>query len=106
MEERRKFERFDLRLSAQVKVNSGREVSSEVMDYLTRDVCAGGAYLEGVGNLPEGTSLSLDLVLKLERLKNIENEQALIQVRGKVVRLDEGTGIAVCFEKDYRITPL
>ena len=106
MEERRKYERFDLKLPAQVKLNSGQGVSEAVLNCLTRDVCAGGAYLEGVENLPEGASVSMDLVLNLERFKQVDNDKALIQVKGSVIRVEEGTGLAICFDKRYHITPL
>lgn len=106
MLERRKYQRFDLKLPAQVKIHSGEQETPEVIEALTRDICAGGAYIEGLDTLPEGTRVSLDLVLKLDRLKQIEKNQARIQVKGRVIRHGEGSGLAICFDKRYRITPI
>ena len=105
-EERRQFERFNLKLPAQMKPDTGRRDTSEALNFLTKDICAGGAYLEGPESLPEGTKVSLDLVLNLKQLKQIKNERALIHVKGRVIRYEEGTGLAISFDKNYRITPL
>lgn len=107
MEERRRYERFALELPAQVKVlNSGRERADPVLNLLTRDICAGGAYLEGAGTLPAGTRVALDIVLRLERLKKVDTDRAMVHVRGEVVRLEDSTGMAICFDNNYHIQAL
>ena len=105
-ENRREFERFDLELPAQLKANNDQDDTSEALNFLTKDICAGGAYLVGPENLPVGTKVDLHLVLNLEQLKKIKNKQAAIQVKGRVIRSDGNNGLVIRFEKNYRITPI
>lgn len=105
-ENRREFERFDLELPAQVKANNDLGDTSEVMSFLTKDICAGGAYLVGPENLPEGTKIDLHLELNLEQLKKIKNKRASIQVKGTVIRKNGDNGLAIRFDKNYRIIPI
>ncbi len=54
MPERRKLERFNLQVPAKIGVIShGQE--KEILDILTSDLCAGGAFFHMDRPLPEGT---------------------------------------------------
>ena len=105
MEEKRRLERFGLRIPASIEaVYSPRE--KESLNLLTSNVCSGGAYFDTSVTLPEGTEVKIDLILPLERLKSLieENTQVRIKVRGKVLRSGT-TGMAVTFDEDYEISP-
>ncbi len=106
MKEKRKLERFDLEMPARIEVtNSGRK--KETFDFLTSNICSGGAFFHTPQPLPEGTQVRLDLVLPLDKLKKLKNDvkQAYIKVTGTVLR-SESKGMAICFNEDYKIMPL
>ncbi len=105
MEERRRLERFGLRIPASIEaVYSPRE--KESLNLLTSNVCSGGAYFDTRVTLPEGTEVKIDLILPLDRLRPLveEHKQARIKVTGKVLR-SGATGMAVTFDEDYEILP-
>ena len=99
---RRRMERFDLRLPAQIRV-TGVDTNEEIQ-LQTRDICAGGAFFQTNVPLPVGTRVDLDLTLPLDELKKLQGKRARIVVTGAVVRCQED-GIAVCFEDNYKILP-
>jgi len=104
MVERRRLERFDLVLPAAIEL-SNEHYEERMINLLTTNVCSGGAYFHTNQPLPEGTKVKLDLVLPLEKLKKIkaEHKKVLIKVTGKVLRT-ESEGMAICFDRDYRIS--
>ena len=104
MLERRKYERFNLRLATKTTVmNDEQKEDKEILDLFTKNICAGGAFLHAVKPLPEGTRVKIDLVLDVDNLKRLTKKMASIKVKGKVVRT-ESTGMAICFDKSYKIT--
>jgi hypothetical protein len=105
MKEKRKLERFDLRLPA--KIEPVRENDEgEILTLMTSDICAGGAFFHTSAPLPEGTEVRIDLVLPLLKLKEVaeDYDHAYIKVIGKVLRA-EPRGMAICFNKGYKIRP-
>ncbi len=101
--ERRKIERFSLELPGQISiVDVGKE---DVLNLLTRDICAGGAFFHTEEPLPVGTNVRIDLVLPLERLRKLQGKKALIKVSGKVIR-SEMQGMAICFNEDFQLSSL
>jgi len=105
MKEQRQLERFDLEIPAKIGVmDSGQE--EEILNILTTNVCSGGAFFHTTQTLPEGTPVKLDLILPLEKLRKLKegHQQAYIKVSGMVLR-SESTGMAICFDEDYRIRP-
>lgn len=104
MEDRRKLERFELRVPALVVVEcqSGRE---EVLDMTTRDVSSDGAYLLSSNLLPEGAMVKMEFVLALDSMgmSARRNGRARVMVTGKVIRAD-GNGAAIRFGNRYKIT--
>ena len=99
-ENRRKHERFALALRARIEMVTSK--GKQVMDLLTRDVSAGGAFLNTRESIPEGTQVKLELTASNERLRKLTGAHSLIKVQGKVVRSDP-TGIAISFDRSYRI---
>ena len=105
MNEQRQLERFDLEIPAQIGVmDSGQE--AEILNLQTSNVCSGGAFFYTTHALPEGTPVQIDLILPLEKLRELKekHKQAFIKVTGRVLRT-ESTGMAICFDEDYRIRP-
>ena len=103
MEDRRKLERFELRVPAVVVVEpqSGRE---EVLDLTTKDVSSDGAFLLSSRLLPEGATVKMEFQLVMESLRNSrrENGRARVRVTGRVIRVD-GAGAAIRFGRKYKI---
>jgi len=96
MVEKRRLERFEL-------INERHD--ERMIHLLTTNICSGGAYFHTNQPLPEGTKVKLDLVLPLDKLRKLkkEHKKALIKVTGKVLRT-ESEGMAICFDRDYRIS--
>ena len=82
MVERRKVERFDLRLAAKIE---GLGQKKRVHNLLTRNISAGGAFLETTNPFTENSRVRIDFVVPTG---------VLVKVTGAVLRL-EPTGIAV-----------
>jgi hypothetical protein len=104
MLEKRRLERFDLKLPATIEfINDDRK--EKVLSLLTENVCSGGAYFHTIQPLPKGTQVMIDLVLPLDRLRTLkkEHKRAYIKVTGRVLR-SESEGMAICFDEDYHIT--
>jgi len=101
--ENRKMERFSLDLAGLLSINGKSEQGLQKLQ--TIDICAGGALFQTSETVPLGTEISVDLVLPLDRFKEIKTKRALIEVRGKVIR-KENNGMAVCFESWYKISPI
>jgi hypothetical protein len=105
MKERRKLERFSFEVPAKLEVAVSGE-GNRVFDLPTSDICAGGAFFRMEEALPEGTKVNIDLILPLDRLKElISHNRVNVKVKGTVVR-SGSAGIAICFEEDYQIVPL
>jgi hypothetical protein len=91
--ERRKLERFGLRLPGKIE-DLGRKKGA--YNLLTRDISAGGAFLETTDQFPENSHVRIDFVVPTG---------VLVKVTGAVLR-SEPTGIAVRFDNEYQLTPL
>jgi len=101
--ENRKMERFSLDLAGLLSINGRSEEG--VRKLQTIDICAGGALFQTTETVPLGTDIRVDLVLPLDRFKEIKTKRALIEVSGKVIR-KENNGMAVCFDNRYKISPI
>jgi hypothetical protein len=105
MKERRKLERFSFEVPARIDVIVPGE-SKKTLDLPTSDICAGGAFFHTPEALPEGTKVKVDLILSLDRLKElISHNRINVKVNGIVVR-SGSVGMAICFDEDYQIMPL
>jgi len=104
--EKRRLERYELRVPAKVQVVTSDQ-DRETLDLFTSDICSGGAFFHTTEPLPEGTDVKIDLVLPLEEIKKLreDSSHAYIKITGTVLR-SESSGMAVCFNKNYKIQPL
>ena len=104
MVERRRYERFSLGLVAKTNVvNNDQEKKKGELNLFTRDICAGGAFFHTLQPLPEGRQVDIHLLRVVTTLKKLPGKTANIRVKGKVIRTEEH-GLAVCFDKRYKIT--
>lgn len=97
MQERRKFQRFNLKLPAKIKVVGSREKSFKLV---TRDVCAAGAFFKSRTPLAKQTRLEIDLIIKVGVPGNFSLTKSVARFTGKVTR-SEVDGIAVAFDEKY-----
>ena len=103
--ERREMERFDLGLFSRVQVQSGRR-APEIMELVTQNVCAGGAYFNTSDPLSSGTRVSLYMTLEVPVQQNrSSNHLTRIEISGKIIRSEEH-GMAIQFDNGYKILPL
>ena len=103
MQERREYERFDLRLPGKIEVVvSGKQ---EVVDVLTTDISAGGALFCAMESIPDGTKIKIRLTIDSERLRELTGKQGLIDVEGFVVR-SSAKWMAVSFDGKHNTLPL
>jgi hypothetical protein len=105
MKDRRKLERFDIRVPTKIGVIDPKR-EEEMIELLTSNVCSGGAFFHTKEPLPEGTKVKVDLILPFEKLKELKDkcQQAHVKVSGIVMRA-ASTGMAICFNSDYQIHP-
>ena len=97
------MERFDLELPALLSImnESGNQRAAE---FMISNICAGGAFFKTDDPLPVWTEVKMDLILPLERLSKTGGKRSHVDISGSVIRTDD-QGMAVCFEKRYRIKP-
>lgn len=102
--ERRRLERFDLQVPAKIEVLSSPD-SASVLELLTKDICAGGAYFPTKTALAAGTKVKLDILLPVRNVgTDTDNTRGLIKVNGTVIRSGPA-GMAIGFDGGYLITP-
>ena len=101
MQERRKFERFQLRLPGKIETVAIRR-RKETSELFTDDVSAGGAFFPTDHPLPLGTQVQLQLILANERIRQLTGEEGCMRLEGTVVR-SEPTGMAISFDENYDI---
>jgi hypothetical protein len=106
VKERRKLERFQLRVPTKVELadGSGRV---ETLQLETKDISANGAFFESPEAMSQGAHVKLEMVLPVERLQELigANKKVEIRLEGRVIRQDSG-GVAVLFDKKYQIKAL
>jgi hypothetical protein len=101
MKDRRKLERFNLELPAEITVKTTDQMV-RVLHLRARDISSGGAFFYGVNRLPEGTPVKVDLTLSADRLKRLMGALAHVEIRG-IVKRSEPSGMAICFNEDYHM---
>ncbi|OEU84165.1 MAG: hypothetical protein BA865_11625 [Desulfobacterales bacterium S5133MH4] len=103
MQERRKYERFDLRLPGKIEVvASGKQ---EILDVLTGNISAAGGFFHSAKPVPENVQVKIELVVDSKRLEELTGTQGLISVEGTVVRSGL-KGTAIWFHKNHQIMPM
>ena len=103
MQERRKYERFDLRLPGKIEVvTSGKQ---EILDVLTGDISAAGGFFHSAKPVPENAQVKIELIVNSKRLDELTGAQGLISVEGTVVR-SSPKGMAIWFHENHQIMPM
>ncbi|MGD9245870.1 MAG: PilZ domain-containing protein [Desulfobacterales bacterium] len=102
--EKRKMERFDLKLPALISMMdvSGKPWAAE---FMIGNICAEGAFFKTDQPLSVGTDVKMDLILPFDKLKKFGKKGSRIDVSGSVIRTDD-QGMAVCFGKNFKISTL
>ncbi|OPY04167.1 MAG: PilZ domain protein [Syntrophaceae bacterium PtaB.Bin038] len=102
--ERRRLERFDLQVPAKIQVLSPPDTAS-ILELMTKDICAGGAYFPTKTALAAGTKVKLDILLPVRGADTLsDGTRGLIKVNGTVIRSGPA-GMAIGFDTGYLITP-
>ena len=106
MKERRKLERYKLRVPTTVEL-PGVCGQRETLQLETKDISAEGAFLTTPQLISEGAHLKLEMILSVEKLRDLIGANKMIELRmeGTVIRKDP-SGIAVLFDKKYQIKAL
>ena len=103
MQEKRKYERFALRLRG--KIIAVDWADGEVLDVVTSDVSAGGAFVHTTTTEAIGARVKLRLNVTSKKLKELTGAQGLLKVAGTVVR-SSAQGIAICFHGEPEVVPI
>ena len=102
--EKRKMERFSLKLPALLTMKN-EDGNQQAFEFMINNICAGGAFFKTDHPLSVGTDVKMDLILPFDKLKKFGSKRSRIDVSGSVIRTDD-QGMAVCFDKKFRILPL
>ena len=103
MRERRKYERFELRLPARIEAFTSN--GSQVLNLTTSVISATGGFFRTKESISEGTNVRVRLTIVSERLTELTDTKGLIEVEGKVIRTSS-TGIAISFNGECQIASL
>ncbi len=104
MNEKRNMERFSLYLPSVISVIREDE-NQDAIELNTCNVCAGGVFFKTRQKLPVGTEVKVDMILPLDELRELKGKRSLVKVSGEVIRV-ENDGMAIRFDKKYKILPL
>ena len=103
MLEKRKFERFDLRIETILNFQDG-VFKNKQRTFISRDISCSGAFLNTNDPLPVGTRLDLVLLLSQDKFGTKRKEERVkIMTMGMVVRENE-QGMAIEFDKLYKMS--
>lgn len=101
--DRRRIERFSLELPTYLSIVD-RNKKPKSLELITSNICSGGAYFKTEKPLSVETDVKLDIILPLDKFKNVKGKISHIEVSGSVIRTDQ-KGMAICFDKRYKISP-
>ena len=101
--DRRKMERFDLQLPTKL-FWTGENKEQESIELITYNICAGGTYFMTNSPLPQGTEVKMDVTLQRDKPSEPKRRLSIIDVSGHVIRTDHN-GMAICFDREYKILP-
>jgi hypothetical protein len=115
-ENRRDQERFSLRLQTKIMAES-RTGSTPLLEFVTADISAGGAFIATSHPLPIASKVRLEFFLSLDELSHLrfvlareslkmwQGERAWVTATGVVIRVEDN-GVAVIFDQNYQISPI
>ncbi len=101
--EKRKMERFSLEIPTRI-IWTDNGSKQESLGLMTSNICSGGAFFKTEKPLSIGTDVKLNIILPLDKFKNVKGKTSHINIAGSVIRTDQ-QGMAICFDKRYKITP-
>ena len=101
--DRRKTERFSLELPTYLSI-ADKYIKRESLEIITSNISSGGAFFKTEKPLPVGTDVKIDLIIPLDKLNKLKGKKSRIDVSGSVIRTNKN-GMAICFDKRYKITP-
>ncbi len=101
MDEKRKFERFNVNVPARIEI-SAEEGQREIIDLETDSLSAGGVSLRFARSVPVGCPVKVEVVLKFEQLKTPADPEGIVVIAatGRVLRSGP-SGMAIRFNEDY-----
>jgi len=102
MQNKRKLERFTLKLPSQIKISEGG-ADENLLELTTENVSSGGAFYPDAVPFAAGTRVTVRMALPLKRFQSIKDlpKSALVTLDGKILRTSE-IGTAVRFDKHYK----
>ena len=103
MQDKRKYERFTLRLRG--KITRADWGDGEVLDVLTTDVSARGAFVHTTKYMAIGERVKLTLIVTSKKLKELTGAKGLMGAVGTVVR-SSTEGMAICFSGEPELVPI
>jgi hypothetical protein len=77
----------------------------QIFDFETRDISAGGVFINTREQFPEGTRFKIDITISSERLKDLTGVNSLMESTGNVVR-STPKGVAIQFDGECKILSL
>jgi len=103
MDEKRKFERFNINVPARIEMII-REGEKKIYDLETSDLSAEGAYLKSGKPIQEGSQVRIEIFLNFEGLRCPANPDGslIIAATGRVLRAGD-EGMAIHFNNEYDI---
>ena len=114
--ERREQERYHLQLKTKLTAET-RSGQTPVVEYMTANISAGGAFIETDHPLPLVSKVrlqfllsledlqTLKFVLSLDSLKSWNGKRVWVTATGIVLR-HEKPGMAIIFDENYQISPM
>ena len=102
--EKRKLERFNLELPAQISLMHSN--LQDKIDVQTSNICSSGAFFKILRPLPVGTAVRVSLYLALNRFDALKDycRRSQINVTGTVIRC-EPSGMSIRFDTEYKMHP-
>lgn len=101
---KRRSERFEFNLPAALATDD-KEGRRRLLEMVTKDICAGGAFLQTDYPLPKDTEVDLVLSIPLDSIRGMAGKQSRVRAMGRVVRSQRG-GMAVRFDLSYQLMPV
>lgn len=115
-DERRQHERYFMELQAKVTAET-LTGKTPMMEFLTANISAGGAFIETNTPLPLASKVRLEFLLSLENLQTLKfvlsletlnawkGKRVWISASGIVARHEPG-GMGIMFDENYQINPM
>ena len=100
LSDRRKLQRFNLKLPAKVEILAPGE--KRVLNLVTSDISANAAYFQMLNPISEGVSVRLKICIANDFIKKITGFEMRLNIVGRVVR-SEPTGMAIQFDENQKI---